>query len=204
MTDLSTTIEARSDQLNADDLVGAPRTIKITDVRASGDDDQPITIHYEGDNGKPYKPCKTMRRVLVYCWGKNGDDYKGRSMTVYNDENVTWAGVQVGGIRISHMSHIEKDMSVVITKTRGKKAPWQIKKLEPKQKENTLYEKAMAEGGDIADQGLAAYKEWFQSIDQSQFTDEQKKLFADCHAVWKRVANETDNKTDDNNEECPI
>ena len=208
MTDLSTTIEAKSDQLNADDLTGSPRTVKITDVRASSGDDQPITIHYEGDNGKPYKPCKSMRRVLVYCWGKNGDDYKGKSMTLFNDETVTWAGQAVGGIRISHMSHIDKDMSVVITKTRGKKAPWSIKKLEVKQVDAGLYDKAMTQGDEVAAKGMDAYKEWFQSVDQASFTPEQRKLFAECHAKWKEIATKEENKDEEVKSEeqdvCPV
>ena len=28
----------------------------------------------EGDNRKPYKPCKSMRRVMVHCWGADGND----------------------------------------------------------------------------------------------------------------------------------
>ena len=60
MLDMTTTIEAKSDQLNADDLIGSPKTIKITTVKACAGD-QPIAVNYEGDNGKPYKPNKAMR-----------------------------------------------------------------------------------------------------------------------------------------------
>lgn len=66
MTDLSQTIAPKSDQLNADDLIGGPRTIKVTRVSAMKEPDQPIAIYFEGDNGKPYKPGKSMRRVLVH------------------------------------------------------------------------------------------------------------------------------------------
>jgi len=34
MIDLSKTIEAKSDQLNADDLLGGPRILKITGIKA--------------------------------------------------------------------------------------------------------------------------------------------------------------------------
>lgn len=126
--DMSRYVEAKSDQLNADDLIGAPRTITITRVTGS-DGDQPVSIHYEGDRGRPFKPCKTMRRVLLGVWGRNASDYVGRSMTIYRDDAVTFGGLNVGGIRISHMSHIDKKTVVVVMKTKGKKAGIEISPL---------------------------------------------------------------------------
>ena len=63
--DVSKTIAPKSDQLNADDLLGGARTIKITKITKAESPEQPINIFFEGDEGKPYKPCKSMRRVLV-------------------------------------------------------------------------------------------------------------------------------------------
>lgn len=123
--DMSRFIEAKSDQLNADDLIGAPRTITITRVTGS-DGDQPVSIYYDGDNGKPFKPCKTIRRVLMGVWGRDGNSYVGQSMTLYRDNSVTFGGLQVGGIRISHMSGIDKETTVVVMKSKGKKAGMKI------------------------------------------------------------------------------
>jgi len=67
--DITQTTQAKSDQLNAVDLVGAPKTITVTKVSLV-EGDQPVTINYRGDEGKPYKPCKGMRRALVAAWGK--------------------------------------------------------------------------------------------------------------------------------------
>jgi hypothetical protein len=75
---LENTIIPKSDQLNADDLIGGPRTITITGVKA-GTPEQPVTINYQGDDGHPYKPGKSMRRVLVAMWGAEASDYVGRS-----------------------------------------------------------------------------------------------------------------------------
>jgi hypothetical protein len=123
--DMSRFIEARSDQLNSDDLLGAPRTVTIT--KGTGcEGDQPIAIYFEGDNGKPFKPCKTIRRVLVAVWGRYASEYVGRSMTLYRDDAVTFGGLQVGGIRISHMSHLDKETIVVVAKSKGKKAGMKI------------------------------------------------------------------------------
>ncbi|WP_447724565.1 hypothetical protein [Sphingomonas koreensis] len=123
--DMSRFIEAKSDQLNADDLIGNPRTITITRV-AGCEGDQPIAIYYDGDNGKPFKPCKTIRRVLMGVWGRYANEYAGRSMTLYRDDSVTFGGLQVGGIRISHMSGLEKETTVVVMKSKGKKAGMKI------------------------------------------------------------------------------
>lgn len=128
MIDMSRFVEAKSDQLCADDLTGAPRTITVTRVTGN-DGDQPVSIHYENDHGRPFKPCKTMRRVLLAAWGRNAADYVGRSMTIYRDDSVTFGGLNVGGIRISHMSHIDKKMVVVVMKTKGKKAGIEIQPL---------------------------------------------------------------------------
>jgi len=128
MIDVSQTIEPKSDQLNADDLIAGTKTIQITAVKERSGD-QPIAIHYEGDSGKPYLPCKSMRRLLVKVWGKNGEKYVGRSMTLYCDPEVTWGGSEVGGIRVSHMSDITEDFRMMLTKSRGKRAPYLVKPL---------------------------------------------------------------------------
>jgi hypothetical protein len=128
MTDLAKTIIPKSDQLNADDLIAGPRTITITDVRGV-DGDQPIAVFFEGDNGKPYKPCKSMRRVMVHAWGADGNDFAGKRMTLRCDPDVQFGGIKVGGIRISHMSHIDREMVIPLTVTRAKRSPYSVKPL---------------------------------------------------------------------------
>jgi hypothetical protein len=128
MTDLRPAIAPKSDQLNADDLIGGPMTIIITKVSViSGE--QPISVSYEGDRGKPWKPCKSMGRVLVLMWGADGKAYTGRSVTLYRDPSVRFGPETVGGIRISHMSHIDGDRTVALTTTRGRRAPYTVKQL---------------------------------------------------------------------------
>ena len=129
MLDISKTIEARSDQLNACDLLGGPVTLKITDVKVVAGD-QPVHIYYEGCGERVYKPCLSMRRVLVMAWKKDASLYIGRSMVAYNDPSIRWANSEVGGIRISHLSHIDKPIRVMLTVTRGKKAPFTVQPLQ--------------------------------------------------------------------------
>lgn len=128
--DMSKFIVAKADQQNAQDYLGGPRTINITSIWGTGDADQPIAIGFEGDEGKPFKPSKTVRRLLVYAWGDEGKAYVGRSMTLFRDDNVSYGGIRVGGIRVSHMSHIDKELTIALSYTRGKKATHTIKPLK--------------------------------------------------------------------------
>lgn len=128
--DLRDTIVPKSDQLNAEQLLSGPITVTVTDVRRGGGEEQPVVIHYEGEGGRPYKPCKSMRKVLVFAWGSDGSGWVGRSMTLYNRPDVKFGGEEVGGIRISHLSHIDKDIAISLTATRGRKEQTRIKRLD--------------------------------------------------------------------------
>lgn len=131
MIDMTTTIAPKSNQLNADDLLSGPRTIKITKVSAAPSGaDQPVAINFEGDNGKPYYPCKSMRRVLVQVWDKYAEAYVGRSLTLYRDPAVLFGGIAVGGIRISHMSHIDRDMTMALAENKKSRKPFTVKPLK--------------------------------------------------------------------------
>lgn len=127
--DMSKYIIAKSDRQNADDFVGGPRTITITAVRASGESDQPVAVHFEGDDNKPYYPSKGMRRVMVHAWGDEAKTYVGRQMTLYLDENVMYGGMKVGGIRIGAMSHIDRPLTIALAITRGRKLSHIVKPL---------------------------------------------------------------------------
>ena len=148
---LSDTIIPKSDQLNSEQLLSGPMTIRVTDVRRGSGDDQPIVVHYEGEGGRPYKPCKSMRKVLIFAWGEDGNEWVGKMATLFNKRDVKWGGVEVGGIRISHLSHIKGDISLSLTATRGKKEAFVIKKLDasdPVQASKLRLEAAAREGMD--------------------------------------------------------
>jgi hypothetical protein len=129
--DISHTIVPKSDQLNADQLIASPLTITVTRVTArAGSDDQPVSIFYEGDKGRPYKPCLTMRKLLAFAWSENAATWIGRAMTLYHEPTVTWGGAEVGGIRISHMSDIERNIKVSLAKSKAKKELISVQRME--------------------------------------------------------------------------
>lgn len=118
--DITRAMAPKSDQLNADDLLGGPRTIRIRDVQVTTGE-QPVSVYFDNDEGRPWKPGKTAMRCLASIWGTNAAKWIGMSCTIYCDETVTWAGDAVGGIRVSHMEGISKPRVLKLTKTRGKK-----------------------------------------------------------------------------------
>lgn len=130
VSNLRSTIVPKSDQLNSEQLLAGPITITVTDVRIGASDEQPICVHYEGEEGRPFKPCKTMRKVLILAWGPDGREWIGKSMSLYCDPQVKFGGAEVGGIRISHMTDIERDIAVSLTATKGKKALHTIRRLQ--------------------------------------------------------------------------
>lgn len=126
--ELQKAIEAKSSQLNADDLMGGGKEIAITSVKVTPGE-QPVTISYHGDEGKPYKPSKGMTRALVLIWGDDETQWAGRSLTLYRNPEVKWAGLKVGGIQISHASHIKGDVTFALTLSKGNKSSMLIKKM---------------------------------------------------------------------------
>lgn len=119
--DMSDTIKPNSEQLNSEDLLLGPITVTITGV-ARGSAEQPIAVSIDGGH-MPFMPCKTVRRCLISCWGKNGADWVGKRMELFCDKSVTYAGVQVGGIRVSKVSGIDTAVSLMLSTKRGKRAP---------------------------------------------------------------------------------
>jgi len=126
---LSTTITPKSDQLNADDLISGPRTVRITDVQAGSSPEQPVSIYFDGDNGRPYKPGKSMRRVLVSMWGADSKAYIDKRITLYNDPSITFGPEKTGGIRISHASGIDAPLEIALTVKKGKRKPHTVNPL---------------------------------------------------------------------------
>lgn len=130
--DLSRTIIPKSDQLNFEDVQSQSITAAIKAVRA-GNSEQPVFIDLEGFDGRPYKPSKSMRRVLIGGWGADGHSWVGRSLTLVGDASVRYGGVAVGGIKISAMSDVEADFSMMLSVSRGKRQEHRVRKLDVKQ-----------------------------------------------------------------------
>lgn len=195
MLDISDTVVPKSDQLNADDLICGPKTITITGVKKVSDTKQPVVISFDGDNGKPFKPCLSMRRVLIHAWGKDGTQYVGRSMTLYLDETVEYGDSVVGGVRISSMSHISQKIVMALTMKRGRKKPYTVKPLavettaKPPPADTTPTPDAglVSAGNAAASDGVAMYSAWLGNLDA-----DQKASIRHLHGGWSKVAKAAD------------
>lgn len=190
MLDMKKYVVPKSDQLNADDLIGGTMTINITNVKGVDDAQQPIVINYEGDNGRPYKPCKSMRRVLIMVWGDNGNSYVGKSMTLFRDPDVVFGGIKTGGIRISHMSDIDKPVTVALTANKVQRKPYTVKPLaieEKKKKQIKIAENACIVA-DTLDENLSIdeliietgtdlqnFLQYFNAAEINDLTEDQKQ-----------------------------
>lgn len=190
---LEDTIIPKSDQLNADDLIAGPRTITITSV-TKGSAEQPIVVHYEGEDGRPYKPSKSMRRVLVAMWGAEAKAYTGRRLTLYRDPSVKYGGQEVGGIKISHATGINDAFVIALTETRGKRKPHRVELLIESAARQTApaaeYDlSALADVGETkARQGTAALRDWWMGLPLAART----ALTAKKDSEWKPLAEDAD------------
>jgi hypothetical protein len=126
--DLTESIAPRSDQLNADDLISGPVTVTIHEV-VPGAAEQPVDVRLVEFPGRAYRPSKSMRRVMVMAWGVDASAYAGRRLTLYRNPDITFGKDKVGGIEISHLSHLAKPLTVALTATRGKRKSFSVKPL---------------------------------------------------------------------------
>ena len=162
--DMTQTIEPKSDQINADDLLTGARTFTIEKV-TGGTTEQPVNIHLVESPGKPYRPSKSMRRVLVAAWGVQSDAYIGQKLTLFRDPKIKFGGIEVGGIVISHMTGIDKPLKVSLTVTKGKKSLATIQPLQdqpaPKPQPSTITQDAWDELNSLAtEKGVENVPAW--------------------------------------------
>jgi hypothetical protein len=111
--DISKALVAKSDQLNASDLTGAPIVATIAGVR-KGDAAKPVIVDLVGMDGRPWKPSKGMLRVIAHGWGVESDAWAGRSVKLVNNPEVIYAGEKVGGVEVVAMSHIAADFTIPV------------------------------------------------------------------------------------------
>jgi hypothetical protein len=117
MSDMLKVIEPKSDQINAEDLLSQDMTITITSVQVRPGTEQPVSMRFEGSD-KFFRPCKTVSRIIVAAWGPDTSQYAGRSITLYRDPAVKWAGMAVGGIRVKAISHIDQPLKLALAESK--------------------------------------------------------------------------------------
>lgn len=145
MSDVGFALEAKSDQLNAVDIMGAEPIIRIRDVQVK-QGEQPISVYFDGDNNRPWKPSKGMLRILAGAWGRDSKQWVGRYAQLYFEPSVMYAGKEVGGVRIKALSDIDKrGLNFSLTINRQKREPYRVPLLEVQTAEypTAQFEKAL-------------------------------------------------------------
>ena len=122
---MTESIAPKTDQQNFDDYLIGPRTVTITAVK-QGSPEQPVSVELAEYPGRPFKPNKSMRRVLVSAWGADSTAYVGRRLTLFGNPKVVYGGKAVGGIEIAAMSNLPKRLTLALTETRGKKRSFSV------------------------------------------------------------------------------
>ena len=126
--EIRASIVPKSDQLNSEDLLTGPITVTVKGVRRGTTKEQPINVELV-ETERAFRPCKTMRRILIAAWSDDSAKWIGQRITLFCDPSVVYAGVRVGGVRISHLSGLDGPKTFLLTQTRGKKAEVIVKPL---------------------------------------------------------------------------
>jgi len=146
--DISKAIEPKSDQLNASDLILGPQTFTIAKVE-EGSSEQPVNIHLVELEKRPYRPSKTMLRVIGSQWGKDTQAWAGKRLTLFRNPSVKWAGKEIGGIEVSHMSNIPQKFTIVLPVSKGVTAQYTARPLPDAPAPRDFLAEANAAGDDI-------------------------------------------------------
>lgn len=173
LADVAWAIVPKSDQLNADTLLAGPLDVTITGTSAYSDDKGGRRIEVRLQDRLPWRPCKSMARVLVAAWGADSRAWVGRRVRLYCDPNVVFGGQKVGGIRVSHLSDIPGPMDLSLTVTKGKRAPWKVLPLPAEQR--AAQERRPAQERPTADLGLVLADAELSEVDVDRWLSSQGK-----------------------------
>lgn len=201
MSDMTAVIAPRSDQINADDLIAGDITITITAVKVSPGQEQPVSMEFAG-SPKVYRPCKSMSRVMVAAWGADAKAYVGKSLTLYRDPKVKWGGMEVGGIRIRAMSHIERDMTMMLSESKANRKPFRVAVLQAPKQSSTHDLPPLSQADALrlaeaaANRGTDHFRAWFNSAEGKECRA-TKALTPDEMARLQIVCSRADKPADD-------
>lgn len=201
MSDMSAVIAPKSDQINADDLIAGDITITITAVKVSPGQEQPVSMEFAG-SPKVFRPCKSMCRVMVAAWGADAKAYVGKSLTLYRDPKVKWGGMEVGGIRIRAMSHIERDMTMMLSESKANRNPFRVAVLQAPRQASTAdlpslsHADALRLAEAAANRGTDHFRAWFNSAEGKECRA-TKALTPDEMARLQIVCSRADKPADD-------
>ena len=131
---------------------------------------------------------------MVKIWGDDPTNYTGKSMTLYGDPEVIFAGKKVGGIRISHMSDMNADVDVPLSASKTKRVLYRVSPLKADPVKKDMTDEEVEEYADLydrsceqAENGMSFYKDFFGALsaaDKTRLKDsgdhDKLKILADA------------------------
>ncbi len=133
-------VKIKSDRLNYEDFIMGPKEFTIARLGKKVDQGTPrLLIFFEGYESTPYWPSLGMRKCLSNPdgWGEAPfSEWIGRRMTLFGEPTVVYAGKEMGGIQISHISHIKSEYTTKITLRRGLRIDFTIEPLATTSKQS--------------------------------------------------------------------
>ena len=124
---------ARSDQYNADDLIGGiTLDVTIKEVQRGPSKEQKIQLALV-ETEKFYRPSKTYVRALIACFGDEPAKWVGQRIRLIRNPETMFGPLKVGGIEVSHAS-IPQPIVVMLQSKRGKKSAVSIDVIPAPQK----------------------------------------------------------------------
>lgn len=128
------TVRKNTDQLNYEDFLGGvTRVVKITGV-SDGRKEAQYDFSIEGDD-RYWRPPATVLKLIILAYGDDDDNWIGKYAQLFGDPDVKMKGQKVGGIRISHLSHLKDDkpLEASLTVTRGQSAVFTVQPITAQQ-----------------------------------------------------------------------
>ena len=125
--DITESLAPKSDQLDNVELASGPRTFTIEKVTRNNGE-QPWNFHLK-DFPRVWRPAKSMLAVIGAAWGNKASAYVGQSVTLYRDPTVRFGKDITGGTRISHMTGLDKPLTITLMVSQGKFAQYTVQPL---------------------------------------------------------------------------
>lgn len=160
---MKVSVVPKSDQWNADDFLGGPRSFTVTGAQPRKDDPERFEVTLAESNTKVWRPPNGMASVLIQLWGNDSKLWNGKRVTLFTDPSVKFGKETPGGIRISHMSDIgDSPVTVKIRVQRGRRGPYTVQPLiesAPVVPDDVRQNAEQAKAGG----NLASYRDYLQA-----------------------------------------
>lgn len=186
MSDVGFALEANSNQLNAVDIMGVEPVIRVREVKVK-QGDQPVSIYFDGDHNRPWKPSKGMLRILAGAWGRDSSQWEAKYAQLYFEPSVKYAGKEVGGIRIRALSDIDpRGLNFSLTINRQQREPYRVPLLEVKSEEYPAerFERALPKMAEKMQAGEMTLQQVIAQCQKTgQLTQEQLKRLEEVAPV---------------------